>query len=220
MKKYISIITLVIILIFTYQLIRPFRTENDLKVLASQEFEGILSSENQNNDSDLNNYKGPLVHDNLNENSKEFTWFKSLKWGDSAKISITIFKSLDSFSFRDKFFNPKINLNRFWLYKNIKSDFTLKSILEKKFSNNNINYSNLILKKNSIEQKYYYCIDSKKISFYLNQGYFIYNEDNNSFSFFEKIADIVFEKETFYSTDCRIELDLNNNLVITPIMPY
>jgi len=172
MKK-IFCIAIMILLIVLFVVMKPIRTKNTLKNIASDELRNALNEEfgQTQSDSILNQLTGPLILEQ--ENYVEFKWFKVLEWGDTASIFIEVYIRPSSLSWRDNYFWPRVTMNHQWGYLfGTKSEF--KNVLPIKYENKNLILSSLQLYPN--QGKYYenseVLISPDRLFYFLKKGYF------------------------------------------------
>jgi hypothetical protein len=168
MKKRIGIIlTIVLIIILLYIIVKPIRTTGVLKNIAQREFQNIPMY-----DSLRKQLKGPIIIEKNKYN--EFMWYRVLDWGDTAAIYIDVYKYPTSFSWRDDYFWPRITMNYQWGYLTSGSISTFKDVLPLKFKKNTMILSSLQLFPN--QEKYYenseVSISPDRLFYFLKKGYF------------------------------------------------
>lgn len=125
-RKYKKQFWVVVIFVLVVVVIKPFRTDGIIKNIAESEFQVIPLA-----DSLRIQLTGPVIHDKGIYASH--AWFKVLEWGDTAMLHIDVYKRPQSFSWRDKFFWPRITMNYKWYYFVLQGDsLKLKGLLPDK----------------------------------------------------------------------------------------
>ncbi|MDX9947000.1 MAG: hypothetical protein RBS38_06500 [Bacteroidales bacterium] len=193
MKK-IFWIAIMLLLILFFVVVKPIRTNNTLKNIASDELRNALYEEfgQPHSDSILNQLTGPLILEQ--ENYVEFKWFKVLEWGDTASIYIDVYRSPSSFSWRDNYFWQRVTMNHQWGYLfGAKSEF--KNVLPIKYENKTLILSSLQLYPN--QWKYYenseVLISPDRLFYFLKKGYFSVLEKKEEYTvvaFYQPIGNI------------------------------
>jgi hypothetical protein len=189
MKKRIGIIlTIVVIIILLYFIVKPIRTTGVLSNIAQREFQNIAMY-----DSLRKQLIGPII---LKKNTyNEFMWYRVLDWGDTAAIYIDVYKYPTSFSWRDDYFWPRITMNYQWGYLTSGTISTFKDVLPLKYENKNLNLSSLQLYPN--QEKYYesseMLINPDRLFYFLKKGYFEVlekKEDYTVVAFYQPIGNV------------------------------
>lgn len=112
MKRFIKILLPVSLIIFIAFLILKPRSEKRTEKIANKVLINYLG---EGFDTTNYNVVGPLVNVK-NAEYTSFQWYKVLPWGDTASIYIDVFKRINSFSWRDNYFWPRITMNYKWNY--------------------------------------------------------------------------------------------------------
>lgn len=191
MKKVILIFLLAIALLsFIY--IQPIRTNSSMLYLAKQELEDL-----EINDSLYQQLRGPLLVDCKDYITYE--WYKPLPWGDSSKIHITIYKTLNKCSFRDPFFSPDVSMNLQWYYfvfPNGTSKF--KDIVPPNTTNTDLSKFKLY-KENPESDTFTFTKKPELLFYFLQKGFFTINEKKDNYvgiDFYEEIAKSKYNKQS------------------------
>lgn len=103
-NKYTKYLLSTSALVLCLFIVKPFRTKSVMMGIAASEFQDIPMA-----DSLRTQLSGPVVEDMGIYTSCK--WFKVLEWGDTAMLYIDVFKRPQSFSWRDRFFWPRITMN-------------------------------------------------------------------------------------------------------------
>ncbi|MBU1369580.1 MAG: hypothetical protein KJ578_03815 [Bacteroidetes bacterium] len=189
MNKRIGIIlTVVVIIILLYSIVKPIRTPCVISNIAQREFQNIPMY-----DSVRKQLKGPII---LKKNKySEFMWYRVLDWGDTAAIYIDVYKYPTSFSWRDDYFWPRITMNYQWGYLASGSMSTFKDVLPLKYENNTMILSSLQLFPN--QENYYesseVSISPEGLFYFLKKGYFEVLEKKEDFTvvaFYQPIGNV------------------------------
>ncbi len=192
MEKFIKILLPIILVVLIISLFLKPRSEKRMENIAHKELNNYLG---EGFDTTNYNVVGPLV-DTKNAEYASFQWYKVLPWGDTASIYIDVFKRINSFSWRDKYFWPRITMNYQWNYL-LGSISKLEDVLPLRFKEKVYLNAQLRLYPNHETPT-----DSTKLSispdrlfFFLEEGFFRVldkRENHTIVEFFEPVGDIIY----------------------------
>lgn len=222
MKKVIWIVVVVFILVI-FLVVKPIRTKNVIRNIAGDALQEALIVEfMENHDSIFHLLKGPMV---LEKNTHyKYKWFYNLEWGDTAAIFIDVFKYPTSFSWRDRFFWPRVTMNYQWGYLSGSKSETI-DVLPKKYENNPEVLSGLSLVSNhgTVFDHSRLLIDPERLFYFLKEGYFEVLDKKDVYTivgFYQTIGDIYVARDnqvdTIKTRAAQITIDEGSGLLIIP----
>lgn len=190
MKRFIKIILPISIVIFiAFVFLKP-RSEKRMEKIAYKELANYLGER-----FDTTNYNlvGPLVN-NKNTEYTSFQWYRVLPWGDTASIYIDVFKRINTFSWRDIYFWPRITMNYQWNYL-MGSPSKMEDILPLGLKDttrlkHKISFS---LKQDTLSDSTELLMPAKKLFYFLQNGFFNVLDKKENYTiveFFEPIGNI------------------------------
>ena len=171
-------------------ILKPFRSKSVLMGIAAREFQDIPMA-----DSLRSQLSGPVVVDKGIYISCK--WFKVLEWGETAMLYIDVFKRPQSFSWRDRFFWPRITMNYKWNYFVLQQDTSkLQGLLP--YKTGHITVEALQLDDMQFDrlyqsQKVDFMVSPKILLLMLKKGFFSVIEKKQSYAmvaFYEPIAQV------------------------------
>lgn len=177
-------------------IVKPIRTNSVMENIAKQMLteEGPLQLFSENGEPIYEGIGGPKVTDR-NEIT-EYTWYKVLEWGDTAKISAFVYKNfLNEFSgvFRKKN-PPSVAADRKWYYVYIPNGISkFTDLLPNKHfvTPVDLNVFKLHSSQSNISDSISFIVSPNRLLFFLKKGYFEIVDKNDDYSivdFYEHIA--------------------------------
>jgi len=221
MKRFITILLpIILVVLVAFLFLRP-RKEKRMEKIAYKELINYLGE-----GFDTTNYKviGPLMGTkNVEYNS--YQWYKVLPWGDTASIYIDVFRRLNSFSWRDKYFWPRITMNYQWNYL-MGSISKLEEILPLRFKDKIYLHTQLRLYPNheTHTDSTELSISPERLFFFLEEGFFRVLDKKENYTvveFFEPVGNIFYMNgdkvdTIFFSTGAKIFVNDYLEVLIEP----
>jgi len=178
--------------VFIAFLVLKPRSENRMEKIAYKELINYLG---EGFDTTNYNVVGPLI-DTKDVEYVSFQWYKVLPWGDTASIYIDVFKCINSFSWRDKYFWPRITMNYQWNY--LQGPLSkLEDVLPLRFKDKIYLNTHLRLYPNheTNTDSTKLSISPDRIFFFLEEGFFRVLDKKENYTvveFYEPIGSVVY----------------------------
>lgn len=202
MKKIIWKIFLSLLIIQIFRAVRPIRTPEIMEDIAKEKLmckdNGILRLFSYNGEVIYKGIKGPIINDR--QERVEYTWYKVLEWGDTARVSSFVYKNVFmelAGIFRAKN-PPDVTANSQWDYVYLES----KGRTTAKFSDifpDSVIYPNdttiykLHPKQYELKDTIKFIVSPRLLFYFLKKGYYFVMEKHNDYTiveFYEPIANI------------------------------
>lgn len=188
-----------------------------MKKKAEKKFFSLMNEHNLS--AHLNDFKGPIISENINYKGLKFSWYKCLNYNDTVYVNI----SVPNYSF------PLVNDTRLTMSYDWKFLFGPKSkfseLIDKGENDswmiNKLLFSNEQDKYYVNENSSYLKIEKNKLLYYLKNGYFDIlkkYEDSTVVLFYKPIGDIIYSNnKKSFTLGASVTIDSMNQILIKPI---
>jgi len=217
----------IIIAILFVLVVKPIRTTRVMESIAKEMLmgEGPLKLFSDNDEPIYEGIEGPIVIDR--QERVEYTWYKVLEWGDSARISAFVYKNfLAEFSgiFRKK--NPiSVMADGKWYYVYVPEGISkFVDILPDPQKSKVVDSSKYesYYRQNEIGDSIKFIVSPDRLFYFLQKGYFTILEKKEKYTiidFYEPIANIVHKHRKERISTMSAKVFVNDSLEVL-IMPY
>jgi hypothetical protein len=168
--------------------------------------------------------EGPIVTDR--QVRVEYTWYKVLDWGDTATISAYVFKNIltEFFCIFSKKNPVSTSADDKWYYVYVANGISkFGDVLPNKHKKGAIDSSKYkpYYRKNEIPDSIKFIVESDKLFYFLQKGYFTVVEKNDDYTlvdFYEPIANIAhkYTNETTSTMSAKVFVNDSLELLIVP----